>query len=82
VDALLETLPHADPELRVHILRSHTEAAEVGRIARNAGVEALALTHFVPDGLPDFGRERFEAAVRETYDGPLHIGRDGLRIPL
>ena len=82
VEALLAELPGADPRLRTHILRSHTEAEEAGRIAAAAGVGALALHHFVPDGLPGFGPAAFEAAVRRTYGGPLHVGRDGLRIPL
>ena len=82
VDALLARLPGADPSLRAHILRAHTEAKDVGRIASAAGVGALALNHFVPDGLPGFGPDAFEAEVRPSYAGPLHLGRDGLRIPL
>ena len=82
VEALVAKLPNQGGRLRAHILNSHTEAAEVGRLATEAGVGALALTHFVPDGLPGAMRSDFEAAVRTTWDGPLHLGEDGLRIPL
>ncbi|KIT14551.1 MBL fold metallo-hydrolase [Jannaschia aquimarina] len=82
VDLLIERLSHADPRLRDHILRSHTEAGEVGRLAHRAGVKALALNHFVPDGLPGTGPEAWTEAVRAHWDGPLFLGRDGLRIDL
>jgi ribonuclease BN (tRNA processing enzyme) len=82
VDALMATLPHAAPALRAHILRSHTEAADAARLATAARVGALAVTHFVPDGLPGFGPDRYEAALRAGWDGPLHLGRDGMRIAL
>jgi ribonuclease BN (tRNA processing enzyme) len=82
VDALVAKVPNGDARLRAHILRSHTPAAEVGRIAHAAGVKRLALNHFVPDGLPGFTEADWERAVRETWDSPLILGRDGLRIDL
>ena len=82
VEALVASLPTGDDRLRDHILRSHTDAAEVGRLAREAGVGALALHHRVPDGFPGCAAEDFAAAVRRQWTGPLHIGEDGLRIPL
>lgn len=80
VDALMARHRDPDPRLRQHILRSHTEAAEVGRIATASRARGLALNHFVPDGLPGFGPDAFAAAVGETYAGPVTIGRDGLRL--
>lgn len=80
VDALMSRHRNPDPRLKQHILRSHTEAAEVGRIATAAGAKALALNHFVPDGVPGFGADDFTAAVRETYAGPVTNGQDGLRL--
>lgn len=82
VAALLAKTPNGDDRLRRHILRSHSPAEEVGRIATEAGVAQLALNHFVPDGLPGFGAPEWEAAVRRTWQGVLHLGRDGLSIPL
>lgn len=80
VEALIAGYADPDPLLKAHILRSHTTAQDVGRLATEAGVKKLALNHFVPSGVPGFGFEDFEAAVRETYAGPLYVGDDGLRI--
>ena len=80
VAATIARIPDPDPRLEAHILRSHTDAVEVGRLAAEAGVGALALNHFVPDGLPGFPEAAWEAAVRTHWSGPLHIGRDGMRI--
>ncbi|MEL6583882.1 MAG: MBL fold metallo-hydrolase [Pseudomonadota bacterium] len=77
VHALCDRLPTAGDRLRAHILGSHTSAQDVGRIATEAGVKHLALSHFVPDGDPNYTDTHWEAAVRETYSGPLTISRDG-----
>ncbi|MFK7943187.1 MAG: MBL fold metallo-hydrolase [Paracoccaceae bacterium] len=82
VHALCDRMPNGDERLRRHILRSHTSAEDVGRIATAAGVRQLALNHFVPDGDPDFPPEAYAAATRLEWYGPLHLGRDGLSIPL
>ncbi|MEM8824714.1 MAG: MBL fold metallo-hydrolase [Pseudomonadota bacterium] len=82
VAATIARIPDPDPRLEQHILRSHTPAAEVGRLAQAAGVKALALNHFVPDGLPGFGEDDWAREVRKHWDGPLHLGRDGMRIAL
>ena len=78
VEALLRRMTNGDERLRTHIYRSHTPAEDVGRIARDAGVGHLALTHMVPDGDPDFTEEHWRAEVRKHWDGPLTIGRDGV----
>ncbi|MEM9470641.1 MAG: MBL fold metallo-hydrolase [Pseudomonadota bacterium] len=51
----------------------HTTADEVGRIARDADVRSLALTHIVP---PDADERQLIAAVRRTYSGPVIVGED------
>ena len=81
VEALIARLPSRGGLLRQHILRSHTPAAEAGRIAAHAGVGCLVLTHFVPDSLPGITERQWHDAVRQTWDGPLEIGRDGMVIP-
>lgn len=82
VDAVCARTPNTDDRLRTHILRSHTDATDVGKIAQDAGVKQLALNHFVPDSDPNFAAALWEKAVREHWDGPLFLGRDGLRITL
>lgn len=80
VEALCARMTNGDERLRNHILRSHTDAADVGRIARDAGIKQLALNHMVPDGDPDFTDAHWEAQVRKHWDGPLLLGKDGMVI--
>ncbi|AHD03573.1 MBL fold metallo-hydrolase [Leisingera methylohalidivorans] len=68
--------------LREHLLASHTPAADVGRIASDAMVGQLVLNHLVPADDPDFGEADWKDEVSRTWNGPLVVGRDGLRIPL
>ncbi len=82
VAALCARMTNGDDRLRHHILNSHTDATDVGRIARDAGVGQLALNHFVPDGDPDFTDTHWNDAVRVHWAGPLHLGKDGMVIPL
>lgn len=82
VEALCARMTNGDERLRTHILRSHTDAVDVGRIARDAGIKQLALNHFVPDGDPDFTDQHWETAVRQHWDGPLFLGKDGMKITL
>lgn len=80
VDVLMARMTNGDARLRAHILRSHTDAADVGRLAAEAGVKALALNHMVPDGFAEFTDEDWIADVRQHWNGPLWIGRDGMRL--
>jgi len=82
VEALCARMTNGDDRLRTHILRSHTDAADVGRIARDAGVRQLALSHMVPDGDPDFTDAHWTAEVRKSWNGPFFLGRDGMKITL
>lgn len=68
-----------EAELReLHLRRAHTPLSAVGRVAAEAGVRELALTHFIPgdDALPD---EHWTAAVRD-FDGRVTVGRDLLEL--
>ncbi|MDB5739614.1 MAG: elaC [Alphaproteobacteria bacterium] len=66
--------------LRAHLLASHTTAEEVGRVATEAGVKTLVLSHFVPGGLSAISDAEWEAAVRPHFKGELIVGRDLLEI--
>lgn len=82
VERVVEMTRNGDDRLRQHILRSHTAAHDVGRVAKDAAVRRLVLNHFVPDGLPEFTEADWREATRETYGGDLVIGRDGMRLEL
>lgn len=82
VDALCASLNVPDDRLKRHLMRSHTAAPDVGRIARDARVKHLALHHFVPGADPAYCPKAWAAAVRTTWEGPLTLGTDGIRIDL
>ncbi len=81
VDALVKRNPGA-PNLRAHLMASHTCAQDVGRIAAEAGVGRLVLNHLVPSDDPAFGPQDWQAAIASTWDGPLIVGEDGLDITI
>jgi ribonuclease BN (tRNA processing enzyme) len=56
VDALVARVGNTDGRLKRHLLRSHSLAPEVGRIAKAAGVRALAINHLIPADDPAFTR--------------------------
>ena len=66
----------ATPE--AHKTRGHLTPAEAGRIAQQAGVGSLVLTHFYPecDGADIAGE------ARRTWSGPLTLAEDLLTIPV
>ncbi len=80
VDAIMRRQPNRDDRLKHHILRSHTSAEDVGRIATEAEVRSLVLNHFVPDGFPEFNDESWETAVRKTWSGPLVPAKDSSKL--
>jgi ribonuclease BN (tRNA processing enzyme) len=62
--------------LREHLLASHTTCEEVGRVATEAGVKTLVLSHFVPGGYPFLKDEVWADAVRPHFSGNLVVGHD------
>lgn len=65
------------PSVVKHILASHTDAADVGRVAASAGVGMLVLSHYVPTegpGAPT--EEQWIAGARRHFSGKIVAGRD------
>lgn len=81
VDALV-TRSNGGEKLRQHIMASHSTAAQAGQIATQAQVGRLVLHHLVPADDPAFGPADWREAVRQTWQGALDIGHDGMVIPL
>jgi len=79
---------HGVPERLVRILAgTHTDVEQVGRVAAEAGVGRLVLSHLVPvdPSVPDpppFDADDWLAPVRRDYDGPVALGADLMRVPL
>jgi len=82
VRALADRLGYDDDRLLNHILRSHTPAEEAARIAARAGARALALNHLIPNDDAQVTEADWRAAASAHFDGPLHIGHDGMEITL
>ena len=75
----LEKLIASEPDagrLREHLLASHTTTEQVGRIATEAGVKTLVLSHFVPGGDPSLTDDVWRDAVAPHFQGELVIARD------
>ncbi len=66
--------------LREHLLASHTTTEQVGRIATEAGVKTLVLSHFVPGGVPVIKDEVWFDAVRPYFCRKSGVGRDLLEL--
>jgi ribonuclease BN (tRNA processing enzyme) len=77
--AKLSGLPLDDPELQ-HVIDSHTSFRDVGRIAADAGVGTLVLSHFVPaDGPLDQTAVRSE--IQKSFAGEVVFGEDLMLLP-
>ena len=76
-----EPLSWQEEQQQQHLLSSHTPLGEVGRVAAEAGVGRLVLTHFVPgdDVLPD---DHWVKGASKDFDGEVIAGADLLEVRL
>ena len=79
IEALLKRLPNAK-RLREHLMAAHTLPEDVGKIAAQAGVKTLVLTHFVPGDDASITDEQWSADVRKHFKGQIIVGRDLMEI--
>jgi ribonuclease BN (tRNA processing enzyme) len=79
LENLLRRVPNA-PTLMAHLKASHTLTDEVGRLATEAGVKKLVLSHLVPADDPRVTEQTWIDAVRPTWKGELVVGRDLMEI--
>jgi ribonuclease BN (tRNA processing enzyme) len=80
--ALMARIGNGDDRLMHHWLRAHTTAEDAAKTAAAAGVRALALHHLIPSDDPAFAETDWLDNTRPHFAGAIHIGRDGLKIPL
>ncbi|MBN9079282.1 MAG: MBL fold metallo-hydrolase [Rhizobiales bacterium 65-79] len=81
VDRLIERTGNGE-RLKTHLMTAHTLATDAGRIAAAANVGRLVLHHLIPADDPEFGENHWREALRESWSGPLTIGRDGLSLTI
>lgn len=75
LESLIKRLPHAK-RLREHLMASHTLPEDVGKIAAQAGVNTLVLSHFVPGDDPSITDEQWSEGVRRHFKGRIIVGKD------
>jgi ribonuclease Z len=64
-------------ETVANVMAYHTVSDEVGKVAREAGVGCLVLSHFVP---PSFDKPALLAEVKRDFAGPVVLGEDLMTI--
>jgi ribonuclease BN (tRNA processing enzyme) len=76
---LLARVPNAD-RLLEHIVASHTTHIDVGKVAKEAGVKTLVLTHFVPADDPSVTEEMWAEGPRQNFGGKIIVGKDLMEV--
>lgn len=79
IDAMLAKRPYVPPNLKKFLLAGHTTAEDAGRIAAEAGVRRLVLTHLLPGDEPIADEVWRDQAARH-FKGDIIVGRDKLVI--
>ena len=79
LEALLRRVPDA-ARLREHLVASHTTPEDAGRIAAEAGVSTLVLSHLVPGDDPSITDEQWAAGARRFFKGRIVVGRDLMEV--
>jgi ribonuclease BN (tRNA processing enzyme) len=66
--------------LREHLLAAHTSTEDVGRVAAQAGVKTLVLTHLVPGDDPSITDEQWIEGAQKQFSGRIIVGKDLMEI--
>jgi ribonuclease BN (tRNA processing enzyme) len=79
VESLIKSVPNA-ARLREHLLASHTLPEDAGKVAAQAGVRTLVLSHFVPGSDPSITDEQWAEGARKHFSGRIVVGKDLMEI--
>jgi ribonuclease BN (tRNA processing enzyme) len=79
IDRLVARVPNA-AALKASILAHQTSAEDAGRVAQQAGVKTLVLSHFVPPDDPEVTEAMWLEAARRQFRGTVIVGRDLLEV--
>jgi ribonuclease BN (tRNA processing enzyme) len=79
VDRLVARVPNATA-MKASILAHQTSAEQAGRVAQDAGVKTLVLSHFVPPDDPEVTDAMWLDAARRHFRGTVIVGKDLLEI--
>jgi ribonuclease BN (tRNA processing enzyme) len=79
IERLAARVPNASA-LRKSVLSHHTTAEDAGRVAREAGVKLLVLSHLVPPDDPEITDQMWLDAAGREFSGQIVVGRDLLEV--
>lgn len=79
VDRIVAKIENA-ATLKEHIIKSHTSAEDCGRVAAEAGVKTLVLSHLVPPDDPAITDQAWIDAARKQFRGDIIVGKDLMEI--
>ena len=79
VDRLVARVPNATA-LKASIIANQTSAEDAGRVAQEAGVKILVLSHLVPADDPEVTDQMWIDAARTHFRGSVIVGKDLLEI--
>lgn len=79
IDRMVARVPNATA-LKASILAHQTSAEDAGRVAQEAGVTTLVLSHLVPPDDPQITAQMWLEAAQTHFRGTVIIGKDLLEI--
>jgi ribonuclease BN (tRNA processing enzyme) len=79
IAALVKRATNAS-RLREHLVASHTSTEDVGRIAADAAVKTLVLSHLIPGDDPAITDEEWAEGARRHFKGRVIVGKDLMEI--
>ena len=65
-----------------HMVDTHATPEQVGRMAAQAGVGRVVLTHLAPGALLNVPDSTYTAGVAEHFGGPVLVAEDGMVVPI
>jgi ribonuclease BN (tRNA processing enzyme) len=80
IDRMLAKRPYVPPRLKQFLMEGHTSAEDCGRIAAEAGVKTLVLSHFLPGDDLELTDEIWRSEAAKHFNGEIVVGRDLLVI--
>ncbi len=68
------------PALVEHMIHAHTTAQDVGRVAAEAGVRQVVLSHIGPGDPRQVTDDQWTSGVSSTYSGTVTVGHDLVQV--
>jgi ribonuclease BN (tRNA processing enzyme) len=79
IESLLKRVPNAGT-LREHLISSHMLTEDVGRLAAEAGVHTVVLSHLVPGDDPSITDDMWMEGVKKHFSGEVIVGKDLMEV--